>query len=123
MSARKKLTLKMLGHVEEGYRLSETYANSRRHFKVITSDRIIGYTFIGDGYRSHVRVAPVYEAHIWDRSGKVPSVTRSYEVGEYLNRLEDGREDHAANAVALAILSGLRALTELYNQRNSMGSE
>lgn len=94
---RAKLTPKMLGLVDD-VQLSESYANTRRHFKTISSN-ILGY-YIAGGGRAPIRIAPIYYADVWDRPRKgVNNITSSFEIGEYFNVDE---HDHDGNTLAYA---------------------
>jgi hypothetical protein len=115
---KKTLTLKDLGHVEENgrFRLCPSYANTRNDFKVI-EDYVIGYTLVGDGYRSHVRVAPMYRAAIWSREGKVRRVTSSYSIGDYLNA--DPHYDQVGNALATSVHMSIIGLLHRAEERKA----
>lgn len=117
------LTLKSLGHVEENGRfwLCDSYANSRSDYKVI-ENYVIGYTFVGDGRLSPVRVAPIYRAAIWQRIGKLTSIKTSYEVGDYFNpHLSDPNdfygEDRIANTMASTALQAISAVEARADER------
>lgn len=125
MAKRRKLTLKELGHVDEGDRfwLCDTYANSRNDYKVV-ENYVIGYYFMGDGRRSPVRIAPIYRAAIWQRDGRYRRVMTTYEVGEYFNPhnadLDDYfREDMTANTVAASALLAITAVEAMADKRKT----
>lgn len=109
--AKPKLTLESLGHVDDStHRLSASYANTRDNYKIVDTAYVIGYYIVGDGVRSHVRVAPIYDAQIWIRSKGGRAIIQAHEVGDYYNPTDGYHEDYAANLTAGAARLAIESL-------------
>lgn len=122
----KLLTLKQLGHVEKGFRLSASYANTTTHYKIV-EEYIIGYYFAGDGQRSPIRIAPIYRATVWTRAKGHNAAITSYEIGEYLNPPwevdENVGAENVGNMMAHAARASLRGLELLAQERTALAKE
>ncbi len=116
--AKSKLTPKDVGLVD-GVKLSETYANTKTHFKTV-SDGILGYAIFGS-LKASARVAPIYRADVWFREGKNSAIISSYEMGEYYNDLNTPTEpDFEGNSLANAAMAIITALQNHAVNRGSL---
>jgi len=109
---KKKATLKPsdLGLVDDVV-LSAQFNNTREVFKTVQR-RVVGYYVAGDGYRSPVRIAPIYDATIYVRRGKLNHIFVSHEIGEYFNpsreiHLEPDRDGDALAFIASSAIGAL----------------
>jgi hypothetical protein len=110
VTRRSKLTAKSLGLADD-VRLSDSFANTRDHYKVVT-DRVLSYR-VGGSDRNGWQVTPMLDAMIYIKSKGTWHVVSSYEHGEPLVvRKANGFIDRSAYTFAETIVKSISALEQ-----------